>query len=458
MYFGRRTRILTLAALLNIGIAPFPAHAQLVYFGVADQWQDLVHHPDDWSYVRQHADGFYLNFVMLNRVIRHTAGLSEATLADTCRLFTSHSAYLESDIRSPVDGKQGSGAGGSGDGASAEQEQQYIQMLHKAGCKIAFTSLNYGWSRERARNLTQFDLTNAEGRRLNFIQTGPWALNGDIDTPSHRNHPGRNELLREHIKASDGISTDGPLGYWVTDFGHYHSANISLVRFAHRYNKKAMIMIAPYGAGQSQVYDAKRDLLGAGQQLVRFHESQHAIPDIWSVFEYATDIPAVPEQIDGKPANTMSGLAYWLIHHIHDPSHWAHLDFVPSSGTATKTVSLTLANDSSWLDVTPLLRLRIHDAPDIATKLILDGKDVTTEATSADGLALTDTMTLWPGTQRHLTLTVARAGTPVAVTMTLRDRTKPAPEQPGLELLLSPNPGVPDEVHQRFFIPLAHTS
>jgi hypothetical protein len=53
--------------------------------------------------------------------------------------------------------------------------------------------------------------------------------------------------------------------------------------------------------------------------MVRYLESQHASPDVWSVFEYATDIPAVPEQVDGQPVSTTSGIAYWLIQHIHNP-------------------------------------------------------------------------------------------------------------------------------------------
>jgi hypothetical protein len=292
------------------------ADAQELYFGVADQWHDLLNHPDQWSYVQQHSSGFYINFIMMNRVIRHATGLSQSDVTKTCGLFANHMAYLESDIRSPQLGQQG-GGGGANDGASAEQEQQYISMLHAGGCKIDYTSLNYGWSRERAKNLTTFDLLQGENR-LNFVQTAPWAMNGNINGPSTVKQPEYNEATRQQVLASDGASTDDPLGFWLVDHNSIRSANVSLIHFAHQHHKKVMIMLAPFGAGIAN-YDPKRDALKLGQDMVHYLESQNATPDIWAVFEYATDIPAVPEQVDGQPANTTSGLAYWLLHHIADP-------------------------------------------------------------------------------------------------------------------------------------------
>jgi hypothetical protein len=288
------------------------AEAQEVYFGVADQWHQLLVHPDQWSYVGQHASGFYVNFIMMNRVIGHRTGLSQSDLTKTCELFTNHVAYLESDSRTPLPGRRGGGGGGADDGVSAEQEQQYINMLHSSGFKLKYTSLNYGWSQDRAENLTRFDLLKGE-HRLNFFQTAPWKMNGNIDGPL-----ATNKKTRQLILASNGVSTDGPLGYWVADQNGFRSANLSLIRFAHQHHRKVMIMLCPYGARAAN-YNAKEDFLKVGQEMVRSLESHSAIPDVWVVFEYATDIPAVPEQIDGQPANTTSGLAYWLIHHRDNP-------------------------------------------------------------------------------------------------------------------------------------------
>ncbi|RYG65649.1 hypothetical protein EON80_16975 [bacterium] len=55
--------------LLSLTALPFlshPAEAQQVYVGVADQWDDLLKKPDQWKFVRENADGFYVNFIEMN--------------------------------------------------------------------------------------------------------------------------------------------------------------------------------------------------------------------------------------------------------------------------------------------------------------------------------------------------------------------------------------------------------
>jgi hypothetical protein len=428
-----------------------PACAQQIFFGVADQWQPLLAHPESWPFVQRNADGFYVNFIMMNRLIRHNGGMSEATLRQTCGLFASHRAYLESDIRTPTAGTTGGGGGGKNDGASPEQESQYIQMLHQAGCSVPYTSLNYGWNAERAEHLTHFDLT--EGHRLNFVQGAPWALGGNIMGPSVHEHPGLNENLRQWTRESDGIATDGPLGLWASDHKGFREADISIVHFAHAVHKKVMIMLAPFAAGQTQVYVPKRDLLATGQNMVRTLESAHAIPDIWVVFEYATDIPPVPEQVGGKPIDSMTGLAFWLIHHVHDPARWARLDPPAAASGTAQPIGLTLANHSDWLDVSPLLHLRAAGMPaGVTARLMLDGHDVTQEASAGDGLALTGERTLWPGGQHRLALQILRHGVPVSARAVLQDGATAAPDGAHLELTLAPSAGVPGEIHQRLVV------
>ena len=453
---------LVLATVTAVAQAP-SALAQEVFFGVADQWPALLAQKDAWPYVQAHADGFYVNFVMMNRLIRHSAGMGEATLQQTCALFASHAAYLESDIRTPPPGRMGGGSGDRDEGASAEQDATYVRMLHQAGCKVPYTSLNYGWSVERAQNLTTYEL--AEARRLNFVQTGPWALNGDVEGPSAPEHPGYNERLRQWIGQSDGVATDGPLGYWAADYKHFRDADVSLVQFAHRLHKRVMIMLAPYAANQAQAYQPKRDLLATGQAMVRTMEDRQAIPDIWAVFEYATDIAPTPEQEDGKPANSMAGLAFWLIHHVHDPAHWAQLELNRPEAGGAHAVDLTLGNRSTWLDIAPLLHLRLHcEARDVRVRLTLDGRDVTRQATSSQGLALTGILELQPGTRRALSLTVTQAGTvmqaglEVAANAALADSIGDLAPASWAELTLAPNPGVPNEIHQRVVIPLSPTA
>jgi hypothetical protein len=294
-----------------------PADAQKVYVGTAGYIAEITKHLDQWVYVQQNADGFYANFIMLDSVIEHTSALSSAELEMICRAFVSHAAYLESDIRTPILGIPTSGGSGAHDSTSVRREQEYIRALHNAGCKVLYTSLNYGWSADRAHNLTGYELQPDEGRRLNFVQTGAWVFNGDIKGPPKGEDRNYSQEVRDYILQSDGISTDGPMGFWKTDFGKIREATISLVKFAHANSRRAMVMIAPYGANQT-TYDPNTEFLTQAKSVIHTLEVANQIPDIYVVFEYATPIHAVPEEIRGQLTNTTMGVAYWLIHHIHD--------------------------------------------------------------------------------------------------------------------------------------------
>jgi hypothetical protein len=160
-----------------------------------------------------------------------------------------------------------------------------------------------------------------EGQRLNFVQTGTWVFNGDIKGPSTTHNRNYGKEIRSYILQSDGISTDGPMGFWKTDYGKTREATISLVRFAHANGRQAMVMIAPYGANQP-TYDPNTEFLTQAKSVVHTLEAVNEVPDIYVVFEYATPIHAVPEEINGQPANTTMGVAYWLIHHLHDRKNY----------------------------------------------------------------------------------------------------------------------------------------
>jgi hypothetical protein len=298
-----------------------PVSAQEVYVGVADGITVPIGHPEQWRYVQENADGYYVNYIVLNRILRGYHNQSQTDLNKYNALFKSHNVYLESDVRDPLPGATGSGGGGAHDGASAEEDRRYIDMLHEAGFSVKYTSLNYGWNKSRADNLTKYKLLPREKKRLNFVQTGPWAMNGNINGPSDKAHVKYNEHTRAFIVQSDGVSTDGPMGYWKTNYHHIREADISLVRFAHAHHKKVMIMLSPYHANQPG-YDPKTDFLTEVQEAVHSLESAQAIPDMYAIFEYATSIPAVPEAVDGRPVSTTMGGAFWLIHHLRDPKNY----------------------------------------------------------------------------------------------------------------------------------------
>lgn len=72
-------------------------------------------------------------------------------------------------------------------------------------------------------------------------------------------------------------------------------------------------MLCPYGAGVV-TYNSTRDFVTVGISTIHGHEDNEIDPDIWIIFEYAdSSIPAVLEQINGYPANSTTGMAYYAL-------------------------------------------------------------------------------------------------------------------------------------------------
>ena len=414
--------VLTPALLL-----PRTARAQQVYVGAADQWDDLLAHPDQWKFVRENADGFYINFIEMDRIQKNPE-----ILGRTAALFTHKNALMESDMH-----------------AGRESDQRYIRQLQEAGFAVPYTSLNYGWSGERAANLKTFLLPPKQAPRLNLVQLGPWAIGGDIKGDKGDTSVATNREYRNWIAESDGVSTDGPMGFWLSDQGGMHAGSFSVVRYAQARNKASMVMLCPYGAGINRYTPAQA--LSMAQQCVREHEDDGTIPTIWGVFEYATDIAAVPEEVSGKPISTTSGIAYWLIHHIQDPQRAAKLTILPQAGlkitpngaevtlpSENATITCQLANSSSWLDLCPVIRATIDDAGQAwDIRFTLRKTDVTEAMRGGGGLVCVGDLRLWHEATYPLTITLTpktpktsntpkKSKTPITITLILKSH----PSQP----------------------------
>ena len=375
-----------LAVAIVVFFAPAPSWAQEVFLGSADQWRDLAANPEQWPFVRDNVDGLYVNFIMMKR-------LHEGVLEKTAGMLTNRRVFLESDQRLPKPGDDTSGA-------SPGDDQAFILRLHGSGLRIPYTSLNYGWSPDRAANLVQFD--NQPGvPRKNFVQVGPWNLGGDIEGGAEG--VGRhNAAYREWVEAADGVSTDGPMGLWKSNSGHMREGSLSVVRFAHRRGKMAVIMLGPYGA-KNPDYEAGQ-FLAISQDAVRLHEDAAAVPDIWAVFEYAISIKAVPEQENGRAAPTTTGVAFWLLHHLRDPDREMSLaaspgGWQPARSDGGRVFEVMLSNRSGWMDFAPRLRL-VAAGANSSVRTFVDGQDVS--GAIRDGVPLSGAMRLWPGQQRTI--------------------------------------------------------
>ena len=404
--------VLALSALALSALTP-PARAQQVYVGSANGWDAMNAHPEQWAFVRHHADGFYVNFIQMLKP-------DAKKCARTSALFTNKNAYYESDSRS-------AGLGGFPDGGQFSRafQAQQLQALLDGGFKVPYTSLNYGVDDLKLADLKRQGLAPGVSRPC-LAQNGPWTFSGgDIMAEG-----GDNARMRADTARTDGASTDGPLSLWQADQGQMRTGSFSLVKYAHRLHKTAAVMVTPYNLSPPSLW------LAAAQGCVRQHEDAGAKPDIWIVFEYATDTPTLPETVNGKPADTITGMAYWLIHHVQDPKHWARLTGPAAGSGGAQTV--TVRNNSTWMDLCPVLSARVKDpAQAWDVRFRLGGRDVTRQITSGSGLPFLGALRLWPGSAEQMQVVVERRKSGGHDT---------AP--PLVEIGLRPNPAAPARAAQ----------
>ncbi len=409
--------------------APVALRASRVYVGSLNGWGQLAANPNQWNYVRANADGLYVNFIQM----LPTVGSPGTTSAQIEPLMTHQNAYFESDSRY-------TGLGGFPNGGqyTLATEAQEMDELLNAGFTITYTSLNYGVDTAKQSQCKTYRLPAGTTRPC-LAQNGPWTFNGDV----------HNDPSSSDINNSDGVSTDGPLDLWASNSGGMQQGSVSDVKYAHSLNKLAMVMVSPGQLPASQ-------WLATVQQCVRYQENQGAKPDIWADYAYDTYTPTLPEtNVDGSPANTVTGAAFWLIHHLIDPVHWARLSLpaipgLPTSGlhlcampttlaasvrearantgtlpresteaslrvpitrlangrfSATQVIDLSLHNESTWMDLSPVLYADIDDpGHNWTVGFRLGGKDITRAVVQQGGFAFIQDERLWPSASKRLQL------------------------------------------------------
>ena len=400
-----------------------------VYFGTADWFEDLTNYPAQWTYVRQNADGLYINFWQL----QHPGFQDLSTCQTFANLFTKKNAFFENDLTQ----------------ATLTNDQTYVDRLQSAGFTLPYTSMNpsfsvgYTFPADRAQNLQMYALSNGQPQRVCVAQNGPWTMGGNVLGNTGDDNPG----YRAAVTNSDGISNDGPLGYWYGNVQSMQAGSYSMVKFAHSLGKKAVVMLCPYAAGVAE-YNPTTDYVTVGTSCVRMHEDNDADPDIWSVFEYATTIAAVPEQSGGVPAVSVSGMAYYLLKHIKgDPGTldlYAVTEanaitgqgvFSPTIQTLTVPVStvitngavfhyaIQIADTSSWCDYAAVLTaVNSGNTAQWTVTFKLAGTDITSSVTNG-GYLFYKTKRIMPNTTNtvdmYLTRTAATGAANLNVALSL---------------------------------------
>jgi hypothetical protein len=397
-------------ALLRTSIAA----KQQVFYGEAELVHQLLTNISDWTYVQENVDGFYVNFIEMYAI------MTPDDLLGFFNLYKNKSAYFESDANP--------------DHQPLERDKTAIVALHKAGWNITHTSQNYGWTVERDQILGYYNLTEKIPRRPDFVQLGPWTLSGNISNdPGTGPYP--NSQYRAWINQSDGVSTDGPLGFWSIDFQHMREGSYSTVQYAHSIDRPAAVMLCPYGAGIN-TYNSTRDFLTVGISAIHGHEDNDADPDIWIIFEYAdASIPAVPEQVDGYPANTTTGMAYYALKHrdgepetldlyLHE-GKVGQFAYVKQSMTAdmilnsdvplgtTLKYTLHVADYSPWLDYAACIRTFISSGKQNGWNIqySMNEVDITTAVTSIDGFVFIREYRVRPNSVQSIVVSFTRIST-----------------------------------------------
>jgi hypothetical protein len=384
---------------------------QGIYYGQAHLLDQLLVNTSQWSYVQQNADGYYLSFGQL------TDDMIHYYLPKFFQLFQNKSVYFESDAKP--------------DHQPLERDKTDIVLLHNLGWTIVYTSQNYGWTVERDQILGYYNLTEHVPRRPDFVQLGPWLLSGNIS-----NDPGigpfSNAQYRAWINQSNGVSTDGPMGFWSIDYHNVCEGSYSTVQYAHRIGRPAAVMICPYAAG-IVTYNSTRDYLTVGISAIQGHEDNDADPDTWIFFEYGDDsIPPVPEQLNGYPANSTTGMAYYALKHrdgepqtldlYMDEGKIGQFAYVKQSTTAdmilksnvpVETVlnyTLHVADYSPWLDYAACIRVLVSGGQQDGWNIRYSLKevDITTAMTSIDGFVFNRENRVQPNSVQNIIISFTR--------------------------------------------------
>jgi hypothetical protein len=351
----------------NVGPVTVPNQNIKVYVGGGDNaagaFLGYLDAKDDWRYVQQYADGYYINNFALNT--NKTDVIQNQRLGSLSAIFWNKNAFYETDLERTDD----------------NSDAIKIDILKSRGFNVNYSIINRGVTESRKNALKS-------GGPLTILGMGaPWLIGGNINSGA----PGA-LAWKQWIAATDG----SPLGLWIANTTGYRTGSISGVKYAHELGKIAMVMISPY---ESKTPDA---LLSGSIDLIQKHEDAGASPDIWAVEYYAAQLqqyPVTPEKTaTGEPAKSITGVAYYLIRHLRGKSKLSLNTGQSNASIVDKTTSLEVklpitsgnvdfsvplnisSNDDAWVDTTPLIKASA-DNQNYNITYLLNNLDITEEVT-----------------------------------------------------------------------------
>ena len=379
------------------GIARQPAQ---IWIGGSRAWPDYIADgaAPQWKFLAQNADGFYINNFAMRLTdktlkLEPTAPARFAALQKMSALLKNDKLFYETDQEHSTD----------------EFEKNALDNFKKAGFDLTAVTINRGTNPDRTAILTD------NGARPLYYMFGPWHGGGDINRDE-------NKELRDNIAQFGGAAVDGPVTMWRKDAGKMKTMVYSTIEWTQAQNKEFLYLLAPNESGAG--------FLEETQKLAHDMEDNGANPNIWAVSFYGPPkfrdaLETLPEATpDGAPAPTFSGAAYWLIHHLRDSNGALQLssETEPATGKTAPILDLSkatkfnisVANNSKWLDLAPVVRARIEGQAEAQTtpgwtmKWTIGERDVTREM-NGEGLVFNRDLRLQPGQSRELTLEITRS-------------------------------------------------
>lgn len=239
------------------------------------------------------------------------------------------------------------------------------------------------------------------------------------------------------LPGTAGGSMDEPVNLFFGYHGKWRQSTIDEIKWLHAHGKKFIYLMSPNSAGDQ--------FLDLSKKLVRSLESAGAIPDIYAVEYYRKGYDMTPETVKDKagnqlPANTVTGIAYWLMKHQDGAPGFADLWLQDGAGNAyaqgtitpqannaramvhipanTHSISYTVnvTSKDSVIDYIPVIQVKTK-SPIVGwtVSFAANGHNVTSEVMDGNGYVFKGNDVLWPGKTEHITMTLTRTASAATV-------------------------------------------
>lgn len=347
-----------------------PDRSPSVYYGFMSKFNETAdpNNYSQWDYTRKNLSGFYTNFIDMWQMQYQNPVDASVTCRNLSSAFSSKRAFFEATMEQKVNDEPNGVI-------NIDTDKGMLDLLTNAGFNVDYASVNYMNVADEAACKQHIDnLKSYDGNRKVLYLCGPWGFNGDITSS--------NDAMTM-AGWTDGIATDGPLGYWHVNQGNMQQCSYSVVKAVNDEKKESAIMLCPYSVEQ-EGYNPAKDFLTVSKNCVFGHEDNDAAPQIWTLWMYGgneiNNFPQFPESTidengEAVPNNTATGVAYWLLKHLNT------LPATKVTSSDDNTITVEMTNEgNSHIELSPVVRA-IEDSgtSDFKLSFFIGNQDVTRE-------------------------------------------------------------------------------